>query len=99
MSDKPDETTWLDAKWLVIISAFAAFVVVVSYDGKLGLAAGVLLLSMALVWIGAALWFNGGRASQHSPVRVLSHRYEQQQRRRLKAERRVRAAGLGSGPQ
>lgn len=97
MPGKTDKPLRLDAKWLVVLSVLAAFLVVVSYDGKLGIAAGVLLISTASVWIGAALWLNGGAKPQHSPVRVLSHRYEQQQRRRLQAEQRSRAAGQDSG--
>lgn len=87
---KSKSSSWLDAKWLVVISAVAAFVVVLTFDHRLGIAAGVLLASTALVWIAAARWFGGGVRSAKSPAMVLSERYEQQVRRRLLAEQRAR---------
>jgi hypothetical protein len=90
MTIKPEGAFWLDAKWLVIISAVAAFVVVLDYDHRLGIAAGVLLASTALVWIALALWFSAGIEPQSSPARVLADRFEQQARRRLLAEQRAR---------
>jgi hypothetical protein len=87
---KSENATWLDAKWLVVVSALAAFAVVLTYDGRLGIAAGVLLAFTALSWIALALWFGAGREPQGLPGRVLAERYERQVRRRIAAEQRAR---------
>lgn len=101
MPSSPRNTWWLDAQWLVIIAALAAFAVVLGYDLRLGIAAGVLLAATAFGWLLIALWFVAGSRENPSPVRVLSQRFEQQQRLRALAEQRARdmAAKARSGPQ
>ena len=89
MPSSPMDTSLLDPKWLVIISAAAALAVVLGYDLRLGIAAGVLMLLTGFVWLLVALWF-GGADRKASPVRVLSQRFEEQQRLRLMAEQRAR---------
>ena len=89
MPSSPMDTSLLDAKWLVIISAVAALAVVLGYDLRLGIAAGVMMLVTGFVWLLVALWF-GGADRKASPVRVLSQRFEEQQRLRLMAEQRAR---------
>lgn len=87
---KSENAAWLDAKWLVIASAFAAFVLILDYDHRLGIAAGVLLAFTAFIWIGVAMAFGAGRSPETSQARVLSDRFERQLRRRLEAEQRAR---------
>jgi len=102
MPSSPQDTGWFDAKWLAIISALAAFAVVLAYDLRLGIATGIFLLVTGFVWQIVALWFGAGFGREPSSVRVVSQRYEQQQRLRLMAEQRARddAGGTGrSGPQ
>lgn len=83
--------TWrLDAQSLVIIAALAAFALVLGYDLRLGIAAGVMLVATGFFWMLIALWFVAGSRRNPSPVRVLSQRFEQQQRLRLMAEQRAR---------
>jgi hypothetical protein len=105
MPSSSPNTWWLDAKWLVIIAAIAAFAVVLGYDQRLGIATGIFLVATGFVWQLVALWFGAGRGAKPSPVRALSQRYQQQQRQRLLAEQRAREvaapgrAGARSGPQ
>ena len=101
MPSSAQDTWWLDAKWLVIIAAIAAFAVVLGYDQRLGIATGVCLVAVGFGWQLVALWFAAGSGKHTSPVRVVSQRYEQQQRLRLLAEQRARelAAAGRSGPQ
>lgn len=100
MPKKPDGFSWLDAKWLVVLSAFAAFVVVLDYDHRLGIAAGVLLALVAAIWIGLAVAFGVGANPHGSPVRALSSRFEEQARRRQTAAQRARdVSAKRSGPQ
>lgn len=101
MPSSPQNTWWLDAKWLVIIAAAAAFGVIVGYDQRLGIAAGVVLVTTGFVWQLVAMWFGAGSREQASPVRAVSQRYEQQQRLRQLAEQRVRESVSVpvSGPQ
>jgi hypothetical protein len=92
---------WFDAKWPVLLSGVSAFVVTLVYDWRFGLAAGVLLVVLGLVWELVAMWFGTDFRGKPSPVTVVSQRYEENLRRRLLAETRAResAAKLRSGPQ
>lgn len=93
---KSENAAWLDAKWLVIASAFAAFVLILDYDHRLGIAAGVLLAFTAFIWIGLAMAFGAGSRPETSQARVLSDRFERQLRRRLEVERRLRDSVSGA---
>lgn len=97
MPSSPQDTGWLDAKWLVIISALAAFAVVLGYDLRLGIATGVFLVMTGFVGYFISLWFAAGSGKQPSPVRVVAQRYEQQQRLRLMAEQRAREIAANAG--
>lgn len=90
-----------DAKWPILLSSIAAFAVILLYDVWFGLAAGVLLVVLGLVWELVAMWFGVGFRSKPSPVKCVSQRYEEHVQRRLLAEARARegAAKLRSGPQ
>jgi hypothetical protein len=98
---KSDNAAWLDPKWLVIASALAAFVVIIDYDHRLGIAAGILFAFTALIWIGIAMAFGAGGSPEGSQTRVLADRFERQVRRRIEAEQRIRelAARQPSGAQ
>jgi hypothetical protein len=97
MPSSSPNTRWLDAKWLVIIAALAAFAVVLGYDQRLGIATGVVLVTTGFLVPIIALWFSAGDDRKASPVRALSERYRQQQRLRLLAEQRARE-GIGAAP-
>ena len=87
---------WFDAQRLVIASALVAFVVILDYDHRLGIAAGILLAVTALVWIGIAMAFGAGGSPEASQARVLTERFERQLRRRLEAEQRARNSASGA---
>jgi hypothetical protein len=98
MPSSSPNTWWLDAKWLVIIAAIAAFAVVLGYDQRLGIATGVVLVVTGFAWQLAAMWFGAGSREPNSPVRVVSQRYERQQRLRLLAEQRARELAAAARP-
>ncbi len=91
MSFSSDRETWLRPKWLVAASAVAAFVIVLSYDGRLALAAGSLLAVVGVIWIALEAWQAADAgAARRSPARVVTARFEEHVLRRLQAERRAR---------
>jgi hypothetical protein len=98
MPSSSPNTWWLDAKWLVIIAAIAAFAVVLGYDQRLGIATGVVLVAVGFGWQLVAMWFAAGSRDLNSPVRVVSQRYEQQQRLRMLAEQRARELAVAARP-
>lgn len=101
MPSTPKKLLWFDAKWPILLSGVAALAVVLVYDWRLGLAAGVLLVVLGLVWELVAMWFGVDFRRTPSPVKVVSQRYQENVQRRLIAEARARemAAKLRSGPQ
>lgn len=80
---------WADAKWPIMLSGVAALAVVLLYDLRFGLAVGVLLVVLGLVWELVAMWFGFDFRRKPSPVKCVSQRYEEHLQRRLLAERRA----------
>lgn len=101
MSSQSQKLLWFDAKWPILLSGIAALAVVMVYDWRFGIAAGVLLVVLGLVWELVAMWFGVDFRRKPSPVKGVSQRYQENVQRRLIAEARARemAAKLHSGPQ
>jgi hypothetical protein len=78
---------WLSTKWLVSGVALAADALLLNYDLRLGVAAGVLTAVVAAVWLYIALRFGSlsGVPSVRSP---LMERSRQQAANRRKAQGR-----------
>lgn len=92
MPASPDESRgWLNPKWLVIGVALAAFGLILSYDVRLGLAAGVLLGVIGALWLYLALRY-GSLSGAPSGRRALVAQFRQQTSNRRRAAAR-------SGPQ
>jgi hypothetical protein len=86
-----DDRNWIKPKWLVIVVAVAAFGLILSYDVRLGLAAGVLLGVIGGVWLYLALRY-GSLSGAPSGRRALVAQFRQQSSNRRRAAAR-------SGPQ
>lgn len=101
MALSPPDKPWADARWPILFSGIAAFVILLAYDVRFGVAAGILLLVLGLAWQLAAMWFGFGFRSKSSPVSCVAERYEEQLKRRLVAEARARdsSASVRSRPQ
>lgn len=88
MPVSPDEASWLNPKWLVVAVALAAFGLILSYDLRLGLAAGVLLGVMAAFWLYVSLRYGSLSSEPASGRKALVARLRSQgSNRRLAAER------------
>jgi hypothetical protein len=90
MVTSPDEAAWLNPKWLVLGALLAAFGLIVSYDLRLGLAAGALLGAIGGMWLYLALRY-GSLSGAPSGRGALAAQARQQARNRRAAAR--------SGPQ
>jgi hypothetical protein len=79
-------TGWLAPKWIVIGVALVAAAVLASYDARLGLAAGAVLATFALLWLVLALRFGSlsGARSLRSAI-VESAAAHTRNRRRVAA--------------
>ncbi|TAD77827.1 MAG: hypothetical protein EAY70_07955 [Sphingomonadales bacterium] len=92
-----DEGVWLSPKWLVTGVALATFGLILSFDLRLGLAAGALLGVIAVVWLYLAIRYGSlsgapsGRKSLVAQVRVQASNRRlaaAQMRERLSAKQR-----------
>lgn len=90
----PDERSFLDPKWLVIGFALAAFALIITYDLRLGLAAGAVLGVFGAVWLYLALRFSLLGADRPTNRRAMLDRFRVQLSNRRKA---ARAKDDGSG--
>ncbi len=89
---------WRDPKWIVSACALAAFGLILNYDLRLGIAAGIVLGVIVAVWLYIALRYgslSGGPASGRNGV-VVGVR-AQINNRRLATLRAAEQAA--SGPQ
>lgn len=91
--DDDDDGAWLDPKWFVIGVALTAFGLILSYDLRLGIAAGALLGAAGLLWLYLALRFGFGPPTERS---VWVERNRQQASNRRRADTR---AAMPSDPQ
>lgn len=61
-----NDGAWLDPKWIVSACALAAFALILNYDLRLGIAAGIVLGVIGALWLFIALRYgslSGGSAS------------------------------------
>lgn len=86
-----DDRGWFSPKWLVAGVALAAFGMILSYDVRLGLAAGALLGVVLAMWLYLALRY-GSLSGAPSGRRALVAQFRQQTSNRRRAAAR-------SGPQ
>jgi len=86
-----DDRSWINPKWVVTGVALAAFGLILSYDLRLGLAAGVVLGVIGALWLYVALRF-GSLSGAPSGRLALAAQFRQQMRNRRRAAAR-------SGPQ
>jgi hypothetical protein len=66
-----NDGAWLDPKWIVSACALAAFGLIMNYDLRLGIAAGIVLGVIGAVWLYIALRYgslSGGPASGRSKL-------------------------------
>jgi hypothetical protein len=84
---------WLTPKWLVAGVALAACGLLLSYDVRLGLAAGALFGAVLVVWFYLALRY-GSLSGVPSVRTTLVERAQQQE-----ANRRLATTRAGSAPQ
>jgi hypothetical protein len=86
MVTSPDEAAWLNPKWLVIGVALAAFGLILSYDLRLGLAAGALLGVIGAMWLYLALRYGSlSGATSGRKTLVAQVRRQASNRRRAAA--------------
>lgn len=83
---------WLAPKWMVGAVALAAFSMLMSYDLRLGLAAGALFGAIAVVWLYLALRYGSlsGAGSVRTSIVNSAHQHA--------ANRRSAAARTNSAP-
>jgi hypothetical protein len=86
-----DDRALLNPKWLVIGVALAAFGLILSYDVRLGMAAGAVLAAIGALWLYLALRY-GSLSGAPSGRRALVAQFRQQTSNRRRAAAR-------SGPQ
>ena len=87
MAASSDDSAWLNPKWLVTGVALAAFGLLLSYDIRLGMAAGALLGVIGAVWLYLALRY-GSLSGAPSGRKALVAQVRQQMANRRQAARR-----------
>ncbi|HSJ77932.1 MAG TPA: hypothetical protein VK913_04275 [Erythrobacter sp.] len=83
-----DRSSWLDPKWFVVGVALVVFGLVISYDLRLGLAAGALLAAAVFVWLYLTL-----RYAPHNETKT-GRRLLVERVRRQASNRRLAAAQM-----
>jgi hypothetical protein len=66
-----NDGAWLDPKWIVSACALAAFGLILNYDLRLGIAAGIVLGVIGAVWLFVALRYGSLSGSSSSGRNVL----------------------------
>ena len=92
-----NDGAWLDPKWIVGACALAAFGLILNYDLRLGIAAGIVLGVIGALWLFIALRYgslSGGPASGRNGL-VVSVR-AQISNRRLAAARAAQQPASGA---
>lgn len=82
-----DDGAWLNPKWLVTGVALAAFGLILSYDLRLGIAAGAILGVIGAMWLYLALRY-GSLSGAPSGRKALVAQVRQQMVNRRQAARR-----------
>lgn len=90
----PERETMLSPKWFVIAAAIGVFALLITYDLTFGIAAGAVLLVIAAIRIGFAIWLapeRGAPASERGAMverfRRLSHNRREARIKELRAKR------------
>lgn len=89
MTTTPDEPSWFDPKWMVVAVALAAFGLALSYDLRLGVAAGVLLGVIAVFWLYLSLRYGTLSDEPASGRKALVERLRSQTSNRRSAAARA----------
>lgn len=83
----PNEGSFFNPKWFVIGFALAAFALIITYDLRLGLAAGAVLAMFTGLWLYPALRLGMIGGERRSSRKVMQERLSQQLSNRRNAER------------
>jgi hypothetical protein len=94
MAVSSDDGAWLNPKWLVTGVALAAFGLILSYDIRLGIAAGALLVVVAAVWLYLALRYGSLSGAPSGRRALVTQVRQQMDNRRVAAGR----SGTQQGP-
>ncbi len=98
MPVSPDESSWFDPKWLVVAVALAAFGLILSYDLRLGLAAGAVLGVIGAFWLYVSLRYGALSTEPASGRQTLVARLRSQSsNRRYAAARIAETSGAQQG--
>lgn len=87
-----DDGSWLDPKWFVIGFALAAFALILSYDLRLGLAAGALIGVICAMWFYLALRYGSLSGASSGRLALVERVRQQANNRRLAAARTAEPA-------
>lgn len=91
-----DERRWLDPKWFVVAAALAVFGLIVSYDVRLGMAAGALLGAGVFVWLYLALRYAPFKSGESGRSLLVERVRQQTSHRRAATDRIAAPASLSS---
>ena len=89
-----DDSAWLNPKWLVTGVALAAFGLMLSYDIRLGIAAGALLGVIGAMWLYFALRYGSLSGAPSGRKALVAQVRQQMDNRRVAAGR----SGTQQGP-
>lgn len=82
-----DDGSWLDPKWLVVGVALAVEALVLSFDLRLGMAAGTLLGVLLFLWLYLALRYGSLSGAPSVRAALVERSRQQETNRRLAATR------------
>ena len=82
-----DGSSWLDPKWFVVGFALVVFGLVITYDVRLGMAAGALLAACVFVWLYLALRYAPLGANEAGRSLLVERVRQQSSNRRLATAR------------
>ena len=85
MPTPPDDGLPVSPKWLVAIVALAAFALLIGYDLRLGIAAGVVLGVVVLLWLYLALRYGSLSDGPPRERKAIVAQFRQQQSNRRDA--------------
>jgi hypothetical protein len=101
MPAPPDDGLWFSPKWPVALVALATWALVMGYDLRLGIAAGILLGVIAALWLYIALRYGSLSDGPPRKRKAIVAQFLQQQSNRRRAAARLNDAGgaaAGSDP-
>jgi hypothetical protein len=89
-----DGSSWLDPKWFVAGVALVVFGLIITYDVRLGMAAGALLAAVGLVWLYLSLRYASHNEAKSGRSVLVERVRQQASNRRLAAVQVARVAPL-----